>query len=81
MRRVTGGLYWPRGTESVPSDQPFGALVLAHGAGAGQMSPFMVRVATGLAERGLSTATFDFAYIAAGAQSPRPGSRARKRVA
>jgi uncharacterized protein len=53
-----------------PSDKPFGALLLAHGAGAGQMSPFMVRVATGLAERGLSTATFDFAYIAAGRKVP-----------
>ena len=30
----------------------------------------MVRVATGLAERGLSTATFDFAYIAAGRKVP-----------
>ncbi len=44
---------------------PFAALVLAHGAGAGQMSPFMVRTATGLAERGLSVATFDFAYMSA----------------
>ena len=53
-----------------PSEQPFAALVLAHGAGAGQMSPFMVRVATGLAERGLSTATFDFAYMRAGRKVP-----------
>ena len=53
-----------------PSEQPFAALVLAHGAGAGQMSPFMVRVATGLAERGLSTATFDFAYMKAGRKVP-----------
>ena len=70
LRRVSGGLYWPRGTKSVPSDKPFGALLLAHGAGAGQSSPFMVRVATGLAERGLSTATFDFAYMAAGREVP-----------
>jgi predicted alpha/beta-hydrolase family hydrolase len=53
-----------------PSDRPFAALLLAHGAGAGQMSPFMVRVATGLAERGLSTATFDFAYMQAGRKVP-----------
>jgi predicted alpha/beta-hydrolase family hydrolase len=53
-----------------PSERPFAALVLAHGAGAGQSSPFMVRVATGLAERGLSTATFDFAYISAGRKVP-----------
>jgi predicted alpha/beta-hydrolase family hydrolase len=53
-----------------PSDRAFAALLLAHGAGAGQMSPFMVRVATGFAERGLSTATFDFAYITAGRKVP-----------
>lgn len=46
------------------------ALVLAHGAGAGQSSPFMVRVATGLAERGLSTATFDFGYMSTGRKVP-----------
>jgi hypothetical protein len=53
-----------------PSDRPFGALVLAHGAGAGQTSSFVVRVATGLAHRGLSTATFDFGYMAAGRKVP-----------
>jgi predicted alpha/beta-hydrolase family hydrolase len=53
-----------------PSDQPFGAVVLAHGAGAGQMSSFMVRAATGLAERGLAAATFDFAYMTAGRKVP-----------
>lgn len=41
------------------------ALVLAHGAGAGQKSPFMVRFAKGMASRGITTATFDFAYIEA----------------
>ncbi len=42
---------------------PHAALILAHGAGAGQKHPFMVRVAKGLAERGVTTATFDFLYI------------------
>jgi uncharacterized protein len=41
------------------------ALILAHGAGAGQKSPFMVRFAKGMADRGITTATFDFAYIEA----------------
>jgi uncharacterized protein len=41
------------------------ALVVGHGAGAGQGSPFMVRTAEGLASRGISTATFDFPYMAA----------------
>jgi predicted alpha/beta-hydrolase family hydrolase len=49
---------------------PIAAIVVAHGAGAGQMSQFMVRTATGLAERGISAATFDFPYIAAGRRVP-----------
>src|SRR5512134_1211142 len=50
--------------------EPRAALVLAHGAGAGQTSPFMVRFARGMALRGISTATFDFPYIAAGRKVP-----------
>lgn len=38
-------------------------MVVAHGAGAGQTSPFMVRTAHGLAARGIHAATFDFDYI------------------
>jgi uncharacterized protein len=53
-----------------PTDTPFAALVLAHGAGAGQRSPFMVNAARGLAERGISTATFDFDYMAQGRRAP-----------
>lgn len=45
-------------------------LVLAHGAGAGQASPFMVSYASQLAARGLSVATFDFAYMARGRKTP-----------
>jgi predicted alpha/beta-hydrolase family hydrolase len=45
-------------------------LVLAHGAGAGQEHPFMVRFATGLAARGIDVATFDFPYMAAGRKAP-----------
>jgi uncharacterized protein len=41
------------------------ALVVGHGAGAGQNSPFMVRTAEGLAARGIAAATFDFPYMAA----------------
>ena len=46
-----------------PASSPRAALILAHGAGAGQLSPFMVRFAKGMAERGISTATFDFPYV------------------
>ena len=49
---------------------PKAALVLAHGAGAGQTSPFMVRFARGMALRGINAATFDFPYTAAGRKVP-----------
>ncbi len=52
------------------SEQPFAALVLAHGAGAGQMSQFMVRTAQALAARRITTVTFDFPYITAGRKVP-----------
>lgn len=47
-------------------------LILAHGAGAGQHSAFMVRIANALAERGLVVITFDFPYMAAGRKLPDP---------
>lgn len=53
-----------------PAAAPLAALVLAHGAGAGGRSPFMVRTAQGLAGLGISTATFDFPYMAAGRRVP-----------
>jgi predicted alpha/beta-hydrolase family hydrolase len=45
-------------------------LVLAHGAGAGQAHPFMVRYARGLAQRGIAVATFDFPYTQTKRKSP-----------
>jgi predicted alpha/beta-hydrolase family hydrolase len=53
-----------------PSERAISALVLAHGAGAGQMSQFMIQAARGLAVRGVTTATFDFPYITAGRKVP-----------
>ncbi len=41
---------------------PVASLILAHGAGAGQRSPFMVAFAHGLAARGLDVVTFNFPY-------------------
>lgn len=41
------------------------ALLLAHGAGAGMESPFMMLMANLLAERGVRTLRFEFAYMAA----------------
>lgn len=52
------------------SEKPFAALVLAHGAGAGQLSSFMVQTARAFAGRGVSTATFDFPYITARRKVP-----------
>ena len=52
------------------SPTPFAALVLAHGAGAGQKSAWIVKTAQALAGRGISCATFDFPYITAGRKVP-----------
>jgi len=52
------------------SASPSAAVVIAHGAGAGQSSPFITRVARGLVERGVSAATFDFPYMAARRKAP-----------
>ena len=53
-----------------PSDRAHAGLILAHGAGGGQTSRFMVEAGRALAARGITTATFDFPYIAAGRQVP-----------
>jgi predicted alpha/beta-hydrolase family hydrolase len=45
-------------------------LVLAHGAGAGHFSPFMVAYATALAARGLDVVTFNFGYMERGRKMP-----------
>jgi predicted alpha/beta-hydrolase family hydrolase len=45
-------------------------LVLAHGAGAGQSHPFMVRYARGLAAHGLDVVTFNFPYMETGRRAP-----------
>ncbi len=50
-----------------PEDGP--VLLLAHGAGAAMDSPFMTLIAGLLAERGLATARFEFAYMAARRES------------
>jgi predicted alpha/beta-hydrolase family hydrolase len=46
------------------------AFLFGHGAGAGQASPFIVRVARSLAGRGIAVATFDFPYMIAGRRVP-----------
>ncbi len=56
-----------------PSDRAVAALVLAHGAGGGQQSRFMVEAATAFAARGITVATFDFPYMAQGRSVPDKG--------
>jgi uncharacterized protein len=51
-------------------DAPRALFVFAHGAGAGQRHPFMVRYAKGLAERGVDVVTFDFPYMEQGRKTP-----------
>ena len=53
-----------------PSDRPLAGLVLAHGAGGGQNSRFMIDASRAMASRGITTATFDFPYMAAGRSVP-----------
>jgi len=66
--RVSAIRYAARGAK-------LGALVLAHGAGADQLHPFMVGAAEGLARRGVETTTFNFAYTEAGRRAPDPAPK------
>ena len=50
-------------------------IILAHGAGANQTSPFMVSYAEALAARGIGTVTFNFAYSERGRRLPDPNSK------
>ena len=44
--------------------------VLAHGAGAGMLHPFMEAIAEGLAERGIATLRYQFPYMEQGRKRP-----------
>jgi uncharacterized protein len=57
--RTTALVYAAGGTDHAPVGA---ALVLAHGAGAGQHSPFMVEFAHALADLGIDVITFNFLY-------------------
>jgi hypothetical protein len=51
------------------------ALILGHGAGAGQTSSFMVDFASGLAARGIETITFNFLYSEQRRRFPDPNDK------
>jgi predicted alpha/beta-hydrolase family hydrolase len=53
-----------------PSDRAVAGVILAHGAGAGQRSRFMVLAGQEMSSRRIATATFDFPYIAEGRKIP-----------
>ena len=57
MDEITAMIYPPAGKGKLAV-----SIALAHGAGANQSSPFMVRMATDLAERGIGCLTFNFLY-------------------
>jgi uncharacterized protein len=64
-------------TTYAPSPRPDArlTLILAHGAGAGQTSSFMVDFATALAARRIEVVTFNFAYMEQGRRIPDPNHR------
>jgi hypothetical protein len=62
-----------------PSDAAF-TVALAHGAGAPMDSPFMHRVAAGLAARGVRVARFEFPYMARRRSEGRRGAPDREPV-
>jgi uncharacterized protein len=45
-----------------PADDPSAALILGHGAGAGQHSPFMIAAGRALSSLGIDVLTFNFQY-------------------
>jgi predicted alpha/beta-hydrolase family hydrolase len=50
-------------------------IILGHGAGAGQLHPFMTLFANGLAERGFDVITFDFVYMQQKRHVPDPKAK------
>lgn len=50
-------------------------VILGHGAGANQLHPFMRLFASGLAERGFDTMTFNFIYMEQGRRVPDPKAK------
>jgi predicted alpha/beta-hydrolase family hydrolase len=50
-------------------------IILGHGAGAGQLHPFMRLFANGLADRGFDAMTFNFVYMEQGRHVPDPKAK------
>ncbi len=67
---VTANLY-----PASARDRAGAKLILGHGAGAGQMSAFMVKFATELASRGIDAVTFNFFYSEHGRGATDPNDK------
>lgn len=63
--KITAIAYAPSRKSRLPV-----SIVLGHGAGANQSSPFMVRIAGDLADRGIGCLTFNFLYTEQGRKLP-----------
>lgn len=66
----------PAGTAEVscdlelPDGEPWAAVAVAHGAGAGYRHPFLVGFARALRDEGVATVRFNFPYVEAGRRMP-----------
>jgi predicted alpha/beta-hydrolase family hydrolase len=74
-RRVTGPVEVPEGSVTAlhyraNERAPAPTLILGHGAGAGQRSPFISATARALAELGVDVITFNFPYVEQGRRLP-----------
>lgn len=62
--------------EPAASVEPWAAVALAHGAGAGMDHPFLVGFAAALRAQGVTTLRFTFPYLEAGRRMPGPAAHA-----
>ena len=62
----------PITTRRYSAHETRGAVIFAHGAGAGQKHPFIMAAAAAFTGAGLETITFDFPYMEAGRRAPDP---------
>ena len=60
---------------ATPSRREPTTVVLAHGAGGSQLSPFMTTFSSTLSTRGIDVVTFNFVYMEGGRRAPDPKAR------
>ena len=64
-------------TATLSPAEPFAAMTVAHGAGAGMDHPFMVGFARRMAELGVAAVRFNFVYTQRGRKAPDPEPKLR----